>query len=355
MKRRLPARPNLEHLRTQAKALLAKLREGDAEAARTMIEYLPEAARLSEKQARERGFRLADAQAAIARKSGFEQWPGLARHVDRLRNMEGKWSFRSLQLDGNDVPTSMLGQSSLLIDGDRFRTESPEATYEGIFTIDVETTPHHIDIDFVEGPEAGNRCQGIFELDGDRFRLCLGLVGSSRPTRFATSAGSGHALEELERVDRGRPSGVNGGTPPPPEPETTLPPVSSGDFETSITPTLEKLQGEWLPLELVTSGKPLEKAYLPYGSRTQSGVETKVVFGGQTMMHARIRFHESTSPMEVDYLNLAGKGKGTLSLGLFRWDGEEAVFNIAAPGAPRPADFTCASGSGRTLSRWKRK
>jgi hypothetical protein len=93
MKRRLPARPNLEHLRTQAKTLLAKLRDGDTEAARTFIEYLAEASRLSPEQVRQHGFRLADAQAAIARKSGFAAWPGLARHVDRLRSMEGTWGF----------------------------------------------------------------------------------------------------------------------------------------------------------------------------------------------------------------------------------------------------------------------
>jgi len=128
MRRRLPARPNPEHLRTQAKALLAKLREGDAEAARTFTEYLPEAAALSPQEVRERGFRLADAQAAIARKSGFGAWPGLARHVNRLRSMEGTWGFRSLEADGAAVPGSMLTNSSLLIDGDRFRMESPEAT-----------------------------------------------------------------------------------------------------------------------------------------------------------------------------------------------------------------------------------
>lgn len=135
MKRQLPARPNLQHLRTQAKALLAKLRDGDAEAARTLIKYLPEAPGLSSRQVREHGFRLADAQAAIAGKSGFAAWPGLARHVDRLRSMEGTWAYRLLEVDGNAVPASMLSKSFVRIDGDRFRVESPKATYEGVFTI----------------------------------------------------------------------------------------------------------------------------------------------------------------------------------------------------------------------------
>jgi uncharacterized protein (TIGR03067 family) len=354
MKRRLPARPNLEHLRAQAKTLLARLRDGDAEAAQTLIEHLPEASHLSPQQVCKHGFRLADAQAAIARKSGFAAWPGLARHVDRLRSMEGTWGFRSLEVDGSAMPGSMLSNSRLLIDGDRFRMESPEANYEGIFIIDVEQAPHHIDIDFVEGPEAGNRSQGIFQIEGDRFTICLGLVGAQRPERFATSRGSGHALEELVRVEHARPPGVDGGTPQVPAP-TPPPVVADGQFETTVTPTLQKLMGEWAPLELVTSGKPLETAYLPYGFRSHSGVETKVVFGGQTMVHAKVRFNEAAEPIEVDYLHLAGKGKGSISLGLFRWDGEDAVYCMGAPGAPRPSDFSCGPGSGRIFSRWKRK
>ena len=355
MSKKLPARPNLEHLRTQAKALLAKLREGDVDAARTIANYLPEAATLSHDQIRQHGFRLADAQAAIARKSGFAAWPGLARHVDRLRGMEGTWAFRTLEVDGNPVPTSMLSNSRLLIDGDRFRMESPEANYEGIFTVDVECLPHRIDLDFVEGPEAGNRSQGIFELTGDDLTICLGLAGSSRPESFATAPGSGQALEHLSRVEHARPAGVDGGTA---QTETMPAPVieaDPADFAVALTRTLDRLQGEWVPLELVTSGSPLQASYLPFGSRVHSGVETKVVFGGQTMLHAKMRFNEATTPLEVDYLNLLGKGKGSVSHGVFRWDGEEAVFCIGAPGAPRPTDFSCEKGSGRTLSRWKRK
>jgi uncharacterized protein (TIGR03067 family) len=193
----------------------------------------------------------------------------------------------------------MLGSSALLIDGDRFRMESPEAIYEGVFTIDVESKPHRIDIDFVEGPEAGNRCEGLFELHDGRFRICLGLAGSTRPEAFATTPGSGHALEDLVRVEDARPPGVDGGTAGSPKPQPE-PPRDAGDFDGSSTPTLEKLQGQWTPLELVTSGVPMQEAYLPFGSRIHSGNEAKVVFGGQTFLHAKMRFNEAVTPVQVD-------------------------------------------------------
>lgn len=346
MPRNLPARPNLEHLRAQAKTLLAQYRAGDPDALRILTEHVAPG---------QREYRLADAQLAIARQSGFAAWPGLARHVERLRSLEGKWAFRSLEIDGRQVPASMLGASSLLIDGDRFRMESPEAVYEGLFLIDVEQTPHHIDIDFVEGPEAGNRCEGLFELEDDRFRLCLGLVGSSRPQGFTTSPGSGHALEELVRVEHARPAGVDGGTPQPRPPAPPQAPAAAlAGFDGPLTPSQQRLQGEWFAVEVVNDGVPVPKAYLAFGSRVQSGTETRVVFGGQTMVHAKTRYHEDASPVEVDYLNLSGPAAGALSLGLFRWDGDQAVFCLASPGAPRPTDFTSEKGSGRTLSRWKR-
>jgi uncharacterized protein (TIGR03067 family) len=354
MPKKLPARPNLEHLRTQAKGLLARLREGDRSAAKAFTQYLPEAAGLSPKQIFEREFRLADAQAVIARRSGFSAWPGLTHHVDSLRRMEGTWAFRFLEIDGRPMPHAVITTSLLLIDGDRFRMESPEANYEGVFTIDVEAEPPEIDIDFIEGPEAGNRCEGIYRLDGDQLTFCLGLVGSARPQGFATSQGSGHALEVLVRADSARPAGVDGGTPLVAERKRMQQAVPT-TFDTPMTPTLEKLQGEWIPLELTNSGTPLQASFLPFGSRAQSGGETKVIFGGQTMVHAKIRFDESATPIKVDYLNLAGNGSGSLSLGLFRWNGDEAVFCMAAPGTPRPPDFSCDTGSGRTLSRWKRK
>src|SRR6187399_2459825 len=134
----LPARPNLEHLRTQAKELLANLRAGDPAAVQIFIEHLPAARGQTPQQVRNAGFRLADAQSAIARRSGFAAWPSLARHVEQLRALEGKWTFLSLEVDCAAMPAAMTTASRLLLDGDAFRMESPEATYEGVFTIDVE-------------------------------------------------------------------------------------------------------------------------------------------------------------------------------------------------------------------------
>jgi uncharacterized protein (TIGR03067 family) len=356
MARKLPSRPNLDHLRAQAKTLLAELRAGSAAAARTFIEHLPAAKQMTVERVQRAGFRLADAQSAIARQSGFAAWPNLARHVADLRALEGEWAFVSLDVDGAAMPAASFGTARMLIDGDRFRMESPGATYEGIFNIDVGVDPPHIDIEFVEGPEAGNRSYGIYTLKRNQLTLCLGLTGASRPEAFATTAGSGHALERLRRVSAARPAGVTGGTrraagAVSAEP---TPPVDESAFAFTMTPLLERLQGEWVPMKLVSNGTPLDDALLAYGRRTLSGNEMKVVFGGQTMIHARVRIDESQTPMAIDYLNI-GRGPQAVTLGIMDWSGDELRVCTAAAGAPRPADFSCGAGSGRTFSQWRRK
>ncbi|HEY2431215.1 MAG TPA: TIGR03067 domain-containing protein [Vicinamibacterales bacterium] len=328
--KRLPARPNLEHLRRQAKVLLPTLRE------------------------RHPAARLADAQLAVARESGFASWPRLSRYVDHLRGLEGEWRFETLDVEGSQMPASMLAHARLLIDGDRFRTESPEATYDGVFTIDVDEEPARIDITFVEGPEAGNTSLGLYQLDGDRLTICLSVgAAGTRPASFATVPGSGHALEQLRRASAARPASVTGGTPP------AASPVSTGradpaDFDVPASPVLRRLEGEWIPVELVMDGKPMPAEWLTYGSRTARGNEVKVVFGGQTMVHAKVRIDESASPVAVDYLTLAGKQQGTVTHGILEWIGDEVRILMAGPGDPRPPAFGAPARTA-TLSRWRRR
>ena len=125
-----------------------------------------------------------------------------------------------MEIEGAVVPAAGLSASRLLIDGDRFRTESPEAIYEGVFNINVETEPHEIDIEFVAGPEAGNWNYGIFRLQGDSVEFCLNIQGDQRPKDFHTVSGSGCAYEVLKRTLRGRPDNVTGGTAPFEKPST---------------------------------------------------------------------------------------------------------------------------------------
>lgn len=361
MAKTLPTRPNLDHLRGQAKSLLDALKRKDAAAARTFITHLPAARGMTPARVRAAGFRLADAQSVIARSNGFDSWPALARHVEALRALEGEWHFVALQVDGADMPAPAIASSRLLMDGDRFRMESPEANYDGIFSIDTTDDPMRIDIAFVDGPEAGNSSLGIFERSGDRLTMCLGLTGVQRPVAFATKPGSGHALERLKRASAARPARVTGGArmaraeaPPSAREAEPVAAANPAAFNVPMTPLLRRLEGEWSAVQLIHDGEQMRADWLPFGSRTMTGNEMKVVFGGQVMAHARVRIDERATPMAIDYLNLSGSAKGKVSLGIVDWVGDDARFLVAAPGQARPTSFD-KPGKGQTLSRWRRR
>ncbi len=78
---RLPERPNLGHLKKQAKDLLALYRSGEPAAFARLRDALPAAAGKDDEAIRALGLRLHDAQSAIAREYGFASWAELDAFV----------------------------------------------------------------------------------------------------------------------------------------------------------------------------------------------------------------------------------------------------------------------------------
>ena len=79
--RRLPARPNLEHLKHQAKALLNDQRAGAPSALQRIRDAHPRFAELSDSAIRAAAYTLSDAQLTIAREYGFASWARLTNHL----------------------------------------------------------------------------------------------------------------------------------------------------------------------------------------------------------------------------------------------------------------------------------
>jgi len=77
MSRPLPARPNLDHLKAQAKDLLDAHRRREPEAFARIRAHVPAFAAMSDDALARAGFALHDAQSAIAREYGFASWAEL--------------------------------------------------------------------------------------------------------------------------------------------------------------------------------------------------------------------------------------------------------------------------------------
>lgn len=82
--RELPRHPNLEHLRSQAKALRRAVRAGDPLALNLVQEFHPRGDDVGAGPLGLAAVLLADSQLVIARQYGFGSWPKLRRHVEAV-------------------------------------------------------------------------------------------------------------------------------------------------------------------------------------------------------------------------------------------------------------------------------
>jgi uncharacterized protein (TIGR03067 family) len=119
---------------------------------------------------------------------------------DELRRFEGNWKITSLQIDGKAMPAEGFEGAKLVLKGDSYAFTDQGGTGHGTFTVDPASKPKTIEISFSDGPEAGKMIRGIYELEGDTYKLCFALQGKDRPTEFTSKPGSGHILEVLTRV-----------------------------------------------------------------------------------------------------------------------------------------------------------
>ncbi len=84
----LPARPNLEQLRNQAKDLLKSYRAGHTPALVRFREALPRLSAIPDAQLARLSLSLRDAQRVVASEHGFESWSDLRTHIERKENID---------------------------------------------------------------------------------------------------------------------------------------------------------------------------------------------------------------------------------------------------------------------------
>jgi uncharacterized protein (TIGR03067 family) len=123
-----------------------------------------------------------------------------------LTKFEGTWKLVSMEMDGNKVPEEGLKEmGKMILRGNKFTVPVGDITHRGTFRVDVSAKPKRIDVTFTEGPEKGKTLLGIYELEGDTYKVCIGEPGKPRPKEFVAKKGSGHVLEIFKRQKARRP------------------------------------------------------------------------------------------------------------------------------------------------------
>lgn len=127
--RELPARPNLEQYRKQAKDLVKALRSGDAGARQRVREHHPHPA--------PDNFELADAQLVIAREHGVDSWPTFKQQIESAGNRvpAAAWKTAEDAIVAGDVGTL---ERVLRDYGDMMRKERPQSWWDNTLAPDYD-------------------------------------------------------------------------------------------------------------------------------------------------------------------------------------------------------------------------
>jgi uncharacterized protein (TIGR03067 family) len=250
--------------------------------------------------------------------------------ADDIDLLQGAWIITSLEMDGQETAAAMLGDARIIIKGDRFTSIGMGAVYEGTLKLADSKKPSQIDMAFDKGHARGTTNLGIYKLDGDTWRICLATRGTVRPSKFASTPGSGFAVETLTR------GGAKTKT-------------RASKKTKAGTPPATELEGEWSMISGIFDGKPMDESMVKWVKRVTHGNETSVLAGPNVMLKAEFTIDASASPKTIDYLN---KGKG--QHGIYEFEGNVLKIYMAAPGSPRPTGFEAVPGKGSTLTVWKR-
>lgn len=247
--------------------------------------------------------------------------------------LQGTWNIAALEMDGEKMAAGMLAGAHIVLKGDRFQSLGMGAEYEGKLVLDEKAKPKAFDLKFTKGPEKGNTALGIYELDGDDWKICLTTRPGTtdRPKKFATKAGTGIALEILKRgkLEKAR------------KPKTT-----------AATGPASELEGEWKLLSGALDGKPMDEISVAYGKRVFNKSLTTLSFGPQVYQQATFTLDTTKLPREIDYQHSKGMFAGKKQLGIYECDGKTLKLSASTPGTARPKDF--APQKGRNVTTFKR-
>jgi uncharacterized protein (TIGR03067 family) len=104
-----------------------------------------------------------------------------------LELLQGTWVMTGLEVNGQSTPEEKLKGATLTIKGNKYTVKTRGMTHEVTFELDATKKPKEIDMHFPDGPEVPKLSKGLYEIDGDTFRMCRAqAAGQDRPREFVT-------------------------------------------------------------------------------------------------------------------------------------------------------------------------
>jgi RNA polymerase sigma factor (sigma-70 family) len=117
------------------------------------------------------------------------------------KKLQGTWYTVSVQSHGMKVPEERILAKDvrLVVKGDQWTLKEMQGDADKEFTVRLDSgkKPKAINIVYQTGENKGKTSLGIYELDGNTLRVCLGEPGDPPPTKF--DGGGTYTLEVFKR------------------------------------------------------------------------------------------------------------------------------------------------------------
>ncbi|HQR31421.1 MAG TPA: TIGR03067 domain-containing protein [Blastocatellia bacterium] len=118
---------------------------------------------------------------------------------DDRKMIEAAWTAVSFELAGQKLPEAAFKDTKLVLADGRYTYQNDNGIYK-LVPVEDPKAPKAMDITGTDGPNKGKTFMAIYELTGDSLRICYDLSGQTRPTEFATKAGTKQFLATYKRA-----------------------------------------------------------------------------------------------------------------------------------------------------------
>jgi uncharacterized protein (TIGR03067 family) len=113
----------------------------------------------------------------------------------------GVWQLSSGEADGKVLSETQLKGGRLVFKDGRYTvTLANIGTVTGTQKLGATQELRTIDITDESGSHQGKTCLGIYELNGDEFRVVFASPGGARPSKFETKPESGQWMHVWKRI-----------------------------------------------------------------------------------------------------------------------------------------------------------
>jgi uncharacterized protein (TIGR03067 family) len=117
-----------------------------------------------------------------------------------LEAMGGTWNLVAMEVEGKAVPNEKLVSARLTISGNTYTLVSNKKQHDVELKLDPSKSPKEIDMTFLDGPNTDRVGTGIYEINGEKLKICRSLdPQDERPKDFKTEGKTSYFVMTWER------------------------------------------------------------------------------------------------------------------------------------------------------------